>query len=92
MLEWFRRSIGLIFGRSQEASNSDIPSTPESKGSMAEFLMSLAKSQPEVREAMDQAYFELQTDEPPNGDRYQMYQIIRDELDTYRDEQSETET
>lgn len=92
MFDWFRRSIGLIFGRSQEASNRDIPSTPEPKGSMADFLMSLAKSQPEVREAMDQAYFEMQTDEPPNGDRYQMFQIIREELATYRDEQSETET
>ncbi len=92
MFDWFRRSIDSVFGRSQEASHSDVPKAPESKRTMAEFLMTMAKNEPEVREAMDQAYFEMQTDEPPNGDRYQMFQIIREELATYRDEQSETET
>jgi hypothetical protein len=56
---------------------------------MADFLYRLAEQSAELRAAMDDAFLEMQTDEPPEGDRFQMFQAVRDALKTLGNEETE---
>ena len=90
MLDWIRNAVRLLFWPFHRETKTQEAEGPD-KYSMADFLLSLAKKNPEVRDAMDDIYLELQTDEAPNGDRHKMYQTIRDGLNTFRDDESKQE-